>query len=275
MGQTAKGMAPIEGTPALSVRKTSVSYGKFKALDAVNLEVMPGEMVALIGASGSGKSTLLRAVDGLQEADAGSGRIEIFGRKLQRNGRLAKGLRFRRRDIGFIFQSFNLVGRLSLFNNVLIGCLGRIPTWRGIFGLFPAEDRVSAMAALDRVGVGEFAGRRTSNLSGGQMQRAAIARALVQRARMVLADEPIASLDPVSARKVMELLQELNQTDDLTVVVSLHQVDYAMRYCQRVVALKAGKIIFDGPTSDLNRKTLIKIYGEEYEDAFWSTEAAE
>ncbi len=275
MSENSKGTAPVADAPALSVRKTSVSFGKFKALDAVDLQVIPGEMVALIGASGSGKSTLLRAVDGLQVADAGSGRIEIFGRKLQRNGRLAKGLRYRRRDVGFIFQSFNLVGRLSLFNNVLIGCLGRIRTWRGIFGIFPPEDKVSAMAALERVGVAEFAGRRTSNLSGGQMQRAAIARALVQRARMVLADEPIASLDPVSARKVMELLQELNERDGLTVVVSLHQVDYAMRYCQRVVALKEGKIIYDGPAKDLNRETLIKIYGEEYEDAFWSAEAAE
>ncbi len=264
---------PDANAPALEVQKTSVSFGKFKALDSIDFKVMPGEMVALIGASGSGKSTLLRTIDGLQQADAGSGRVEVFGRKLQRDGRLAKGLRYRRRDIGFIFQSFNLVGRLNLFSNVLIGCLGRIKTWRGIFGIFPDEDKVRAMAALERVGVAEFAGRRTSKLSGGQKQRAAIARALVQRAKMVLADEPIASLDPVSARKVMELLQELNDRDGLTVVVSLHQVDYAMRYCQRVVALKAGKIVFDGPAKDLDRKTLIKVYGEEYEDAFWTAEA--
>jgi len=268
-----KSKKPDADAPALMVQKTSVSFGKFKALNRVDFKVEPGEMVALIGASGSGKSTLLRTIDGLQQADVGSGRVEVFGRKLQRDGRLAKGLRYRRRDIGFIFQSFNLVGRINLFSNVLIGSLGRIPTWRGIFGLFPDEDKKRAMAALERVGVAEFAGRRTSKLSGGQKQRAAIARALVQQARMVLADEPIASLDPVSARKVMELLQELNKRDGLTVVVSLHQVDYAMRYCQRVVALKAGKIIFDGPASDLDRKTLIKIYGEEYEDAFWTAEA--
>ena len=273
MSEKRKSQKPDADAPALMVQKTSVSFGKFKALDSVDFQVEPGEMVALIGASGSGKSTLLRTIDGLQQADAGSGRVEVFGRKLQRDGRLAKGLRYRRRDIGFIFQSFNLVGRINLFSNVLIGSLGRIPTWRGIFGLFPDEDKVRAMAALERVGVAEFAGRRTSKLSGGQKQRAAIARALVQQARMVLADEPIASLDPVSARKVMELLQELNKRDGLTVVVSLHQVDYAMRYCQRVVALKAGKIIFDGPASDLDRKTLIKIYGEEYEDAFWTAEA--
>jgi len=273
MNQKSNRQMPDANAPALEVHKTSVSFGKFKALNRIDFKVMPGEMVALIGASGSGKSTLLRTIDGLQQADAGSGRLEVFGRKLQRDGRLAKGLRYRRRDIGFIFQSFNLVGRLNLFSNVLIGCLGRIKTWRGIFGIFPDEDKVRAMAALERVGVAEFAGRRTSKLSGGQKQRAAIARALVQRAKMVLADEPIASLDPVSARKVMELLQELNDRDGLTVVVSLHQVDYAMRYCQRVVALKAGKIVFDGPAKDLDRKTLITVYGEEYEDAFWTAEA--
>ncbi len=260
---------------AMTLHDTSVSFGKFKALDKVSLTVRPGEMVALIGASGSGKSTLLRTIDGLQQADPGSGRLEVFDRKVQKDGRMAKGLRYRRRDVGFIFQSFNLVGRLNLFSNVLIGALGRIPTWRGMFGLFANEDRERAMAALERVGVAEFAGRRTSKLSGGQKQRAAIARALVQRAKMVLADEPIASLDPVSARKVMELLQELNRRDGLTVIVSLHQVDYATRYCKRVVALKAGKIIYDGRATDLDKDTLIKIYGEEYEDAFWSMEAAQ
>ncbi len=275
MADNSKPVVQAGDAPALVVQDSSVSFGPFKALDHVALEVKSGEMVALIGASGSGKSTLLRTLNGLQVTDPGSGRIEVFGRKVQRDGRLAKGLRYRRRDIGFIFQSFNLVGRLSLFTNALLGCLGRIPAWRGVFGLFPNEDRVRAMEALGRVGVAEFAGRRTAKLSGGQMQRAAIARALVQRARMILADEPIASLDPVSARKVMELLQELNRRDGITVIVSLHQVDYAMRYGQRVVALKAGKIVFDGPAKDLNRARLIEIYGDEYEDAFWTAEAAQ
>lgn len=275
MADDSKPGAPVTGAPALEVHNTSVSFGQFRALDDITLEVRSGEMVALIGASGSGKSTLLRTLNGLQTTDPGSGRITVFGRKVQRDGRLAKGLRYRRRDIGFIFQNFNLVGRLSLFTNALIGCLGRIPAWRGVFGLFPDEDRIRAMEALGRVGVAQFAGRRTAKLSGGQMQRAAIARALVQRARMILADEPIASLDPVSARKVMELLQELNQRDGITVIVSLHQVDYAMRYGQRVVALKAGRIVFDGPAAKLNRARLIEIYGDEYEDAFWTAEAAQ
>jgi len=260
--------------PALMVQDTSVKFGDFTALYNVDLQVKTGEMVALIGASGSGKSTLLRTIDGLQVAAKGSGRIEVFGRKVQRDGRLAKGLYYRRRDIGMIFQSFNLVGRLSLFSNVLIGALGRIPSWRGTLGLFSKQDRERAMQALTRVGVDEFAGRRASKLSGGQKQRGAIARALVQGAKMILADEPIASLDPVSARHVMEQLQELNERDGITIVVSLHQVDFAIRYCQRVVALKDGRIIYDGPANKMTKDDMIAVYGDEYEDAFWSMEAA-
>lgn len=259
--------------PALVVQDTSVKFGDFTALYNIDLEVNEGEMVALIGASGSGKSTLLRTIDGLQVAAKGSGRILVFDRKVQRDGNLAKGLYYRRRDIGMIFQSFNLVGRLSLFSNVLIGVLGRIPTWRGVLGLYPAEDRQRAMDALERVGIAEFAGRRASKLSGGQKQRGAIARALTQRAKMILADEPIASLDPVSARHVMEQLQELNERDGITIVVSLHQVDFAIRYCKRVVALKDGRVIYDGSAKDMTKDNMIAVYGDEYEDAFWSMEA--
>lgn len=257
---------------ALSVTNTSVEFGNFTALHNANLQVQEGEMVALIGPSGSGKSTLLRTIDGLQVAAPKSGRIEVFGRKVQSDGQLAKGLHFRRRDMGMISQQFNLVGRLSLFANVLLGALGRVGYWRGALGLYSRSDRQRAMQALERVGVAEFAGRRASKLSGGQKQRGAIARALVQGARMILADEPIASLDPVSARKVMEQLQELNEKDGITVIVSLHQVDFAIRYCQRVVALKAGRVVYDGPASDMTRDHMIAIYGDEYEDAIWTAE---
>jgi phosphonate transport system ATP-binding protein len=268
-------MSDSSGKPlALEVRNTSVKFGDFTALYGADFKVEPGEMVALIGPSGSGKSTLLRTIDGLQKAAPGSGRIEVFGRKVQKDGRLAKGLHYRRRDIGMIFQSFNLVGRLSLFSNVLIGALGRISYWRGALGLFDEKDRELAMKALTRVGVAEFAGRRASKLSGGQKQRGAIARALVQGAKMILADEPIASLDPVSARHVMEQLQELNERDGITIVVSLHQVDFAIRYCERVVALRAGKIIYDGPSKDMTKEDMVAVYGDEYEDAFWTSEAA-
>ncbi len=226
-------------------------------------------MVALIGPSGSGKSTLLRSISGLQTIDAGAGVISAFGDPVQAGGRLTDRMRKARARIGFIAQSFNLVGRLSLFSNVVLGSLGRIGFLRGMLGLWPAETRRSAMQALHRVGVSDYASQRANTLSGGQQQRGAIARALVQQARVILADEPVASLDPVSARKVMEILRDLNRTDGLTVLVTLHQVDYALRYCDRVVALKAGRLVYDGPSSGLDKARLIDIYGPEFEDVFW------
>ena len=195
--------------------------------------------------------------------------IEAFGAPVQSRGRVSDKVRDARIRIGFIFQQFNLVGRLSLFSNVALGSLGRIPFWRGLLGAWPGETKTAAMAALARVGVAEYAAQRANTLSGGQQQRAAIARALVQKAKIILADEPVASLDPVSARKVMELLRDLNKTDGLTVLVTLHQVDYALRYCDRVVALKAGELVYDGPASGLDKKQLIDIYGPEFEDVFW------
>ena len=255
--------------PVLSIRAASKTFGSRRALDAVSLDVARGEMIALIGPSGSGKSTLLRSIDGLQTIDEGDGVISAFGGPVQAKGKVSNEVRKARIRIGFIAQQFNLVGRLSLFSNVALGSLGRIPVIRGLFGAWPRETREAAMAALARVGVADYAAQRANTLSGGQQQRGAIARALVQKAKIILADEPVASLDPVSARKVMEILRDLNQTDGLTVVVTLHQVDYALRYCDRVVALKAGHKVYDGPASGLNREKLIDIYGPEFEDVFW------
>ena len=253
----------------LAIRNASKTFGARRALDGVSLEVAKGEMIALIGPSGSGKSTLLRSIAGLQTIDAGEGRIEAFGGPVQANGRISGDVRWIRTRIGFIFQQFNLVGRLSLFANVALGSLGRISPLRGLLGLWPAETKAAAMAALARMGVADYAGQRANTLSGGQQQRGAIARALVQQAKIVLADEPVASLDPVAARRVMEALKSLNEQDGLTVVVTLHQVDYALRYCLRVVALKAGQIVYDGPAGGLKREKLIDIYGPEFEDVFW------
>ena len=253
----------------LSVQNASKSFASRKALDGVSLDVRKGEMIALIGPSGSGKSTLLRSISGLQTIDSGAGRIEAFGNAVQENGRISGKVRDTRIRVGFIFQQFNLVGRLSLFTNVALGSLGRIGFLRGLFGAWPQETRNAAMQALARVGVADYAAQRANTLSGGQQQRGAIARALVQKAKIILADEPVASLDPVSARKVMDILRDLNRVDGLTVVVTLHQVDYAMRYCDRVVALKAGKVVYDGTAAQLERKQLIDIYGPEFEDVFW------
>lgn len=252
----------------LSIRGVAKTFGKRRALDGVSLDVSRGEMIALIGPSGSGKSTLLRSIDGLQTIDDG-GAINAFGDKVQERGKVSDSVRKARIRIGFIAQSFNLVGRLTLFSNVALGSMGRIPFFRGLLGHWPKETKEAAMAALARVGVAEYAGQRANTLSGGQQQRGAIARALVQKAKIILADEPVASLDPVSARKVMEILRDLNQSDGLTVIVTLHQVDYALRYCDRVVALKAGKMAYDGPASGLDKAKLIDIYGPEFEDVFW------
>jgi phosphonate transport system ATP-binding protein len=255
--------------PVLSIRAASKTFGSRRALDAVSLDVSRGEMIALIGPSGSGKSTLLRSIDGLQTIDEDDGLITAFGGPVQAKGKVSDQVRKARIRIGFIAQQFNLVGRLSLFTNVALGSLGRIPQVRGLLGAWPAETKAAAMAALHRVGVADYAAQRANTLSGGQQQRGAIARALVQKAKIILADEPVASLDPVSARKVMEILRDLNKSDGLTVVVTLHQVDYALRYCDRVVALKAGKKVYDGPADGLKREQLIDIYGPEFEDVFW------
>ena len=258
-------------TPAavLSVRNVSKTFGATRALDNVTLAVRGGDMVALIGASGSGKSTLLRTIAGLVAIDADEGLIDGFEERLQERGRPTGAIRAARARMGFIFQQFNLVGRLTLFTNAALGALGRIGFWRGLLGRWPTETIDAAMAALARVGIADAAGQRANTLSGGQQQRGAIARALVQRASVILADEPVASLDPVSARRVMDLLRDLNRRDRLTVVVTLHQVDYALRYCDRVVALKAGAVVYDGSTGGLGRDHLIDIYGPEFKDAFW------
>jgi len=253
----------------IDIRDASKSFGSRRALDGVSVRLAAGEMVALIGPSGSGKSTLLRAISGFVALDPGPGGVEAFGRTVQENGRIADGVRSIRSQIGMVFQQFNLVGRLSLFSNVALGMLGRIGVIAGLFGLWPRDEKLVVMAALARVGVADYAGQRAGTLSGGQQQRGAIARALVQKAKVILADEPVASLDPVSARRVMDILRELNQSDGMTVVVTLHQVDYALRYCDRVVALKAGRIAYDGLISGVGRETLIDIYGPEFQDAFW------
>jgi phosphonate transport system ATP-binding protein len=253
----------------IAVHAASKTFGARRALDGVSLTVGKGEMIGLIGPSGAGKSTLLRAINGLVALDADDGAVEAFGASVQRAGRISDQVRQVRVRIGMVFQQFNLVGRLSLYNNVALGMLGRINVWRGLLGLWPAAEKIAVMRALDRVGVADHAGQRAGTLSGGQQQRAAIARTLVQGAEVILADEPVASLDPVAARRVMELLCDLNARDAISVVVSLHQVDYALRYCSRVVALKAGKIVYDGPTTGLDHVRLVDIYGPEIEDAFW------
>ena len=250
----------------LEAKNLTRTYGTRKALDNVSVTINEGEMVALIGPSGSGKSTLLRASTGLILTDKGCGEISLMGVGVQKNGELLPSVREARSKVGFVFQQFNLVGRLSLFENVMLGSLGRLPFWKGFFGNWPQKDKELGMNALARVGVAEYAAQRANLLSGGQQQRGAIARALVQGANAIFLDEPVASLDPVSARKVMELCEDLNKNDGVTIAVVLHQIDYALKFCDRIIALKAGKIVYDGPKEGLVREKLIEIYGAEYDE---------
>ncbi|HEX6319048.1 MAG TPA: phosphonate ABC transporter ATP-binding protein [Burkholderiales bacterium] len=243
------------------LRKT---YGKRAALDGVHLEVLPGEMVALIGASGSGKSTLLRHVAGLVRGEAGE--VAVNGEPVQSGGRFSPQVRRIRTGVGFVFQQFNLVGRLPLLVNVMTGMLHCLPLWRSLPRLFSREELARGMEALRRVGIDSQAAQRASTLSGGQQQRAAIARALVQGARIVLADEPIASLDPESSRRVMEILATINREDRCTVVVSLHQVNVALKYCPRTVALRDGRVVYDGPSANLSPALLRELYGAEADE---------
>jgi phosphonate transport system ATP-binding protein len=262
-------------TPAIGIDRLKKTFGSAApALDDVRLSIREGEMVALIGASGSGKSTLLRHISGLVAADRCSGTLTVCGEVVQESGRVRRHIRRTRRHIGFVFQQFNLVGRLSVMTNVLAGKLSEIPLWRSLPRLFTSSERREALRALARVGIADRARQRASTLSGGQQQRAAIARALVQRAKIILADEPIASLDPESARRVMELLALINREDGTTLVVSLHQVGFALRYCCRVIALDRGCIVYDGPAGLLTPERLRTIYGSDTDLDFGDTEPA-
>jgi phosphonate transport system ATP-binding protein len=246
--------------------------GAQKALSGVKLELKPGEMVALIGASGSGKSTLLRHISGFVGGDAGTGSVRVGQHEMQSGGRVARNIRDLRAEVGFIFQQFNLVGRLTVMTNVLMGQLPRIPSWRSLVGRFTQAEKAEAWHALRSVGIEGIAWQRASTLSGGQQQRVAIARALVQRARLILADEPIASLDPESARNVMEILARINREQGITVLVSLHQVQFARRYCTRTVALRLGEVVYDGPSADLEAGMLRRLYGAAVEEMLDGTE---
>ena len=255
---------------ALNIQGLNKHFANGKhALRDINISIQKGEMVALIGASGSGKSTLLRHVAGLVVADGGGqSLIEIDGQCIQRNGLLSKNIRQVRSQIGFVFQQFNLVDRLPVLVNVLVGLLHRMPVWRSWLRTFNPAERAQAMEALGRVGIADCHAQRASTLSGGQQQRAAIARTLVQGAKVVLADEPIASLDPESSRKVMDILARINREDQCTVVVSLHQVEVAMKYCPRVIALHQGQVVYDGPSSALTPQLLRELYGVQVEELF-------
>lgn len=239
-----------------------------QALSDIDLTIEEGQCVGLLGASGSGKSTLLRSLCGLEKLDGVNSEIQLWGQTLQHAGKLSPNIRGLRTHIGIIFQQFNLVGRMDVLTNVMTGLLPRVPLYRSLLGRFTTEERFQALQALHAVGLAEQAMQRASTLSGGQQQRAAIARALVQGARVLLADEPVASLDPESTRRVMDLLRQLQRKQGMTLVISLHNVNLARQYCDRIIALRDGRLVYDGPPLGLDNQTLRELYGTHSEELF-------
>jgi phosphonate transport system ATP-binding protein len=238
---------------------TKIYDNGFKALDNVSFEVPDGQFVALIGLSGSGKSTLLRCINRLVEPTAG----RIIWNGLDVTAVSDEEIRYLRRRIGMIFQQFNLVKRSKVINNVLAGRLGYTNPVFSFLNYFPSQDKTRALENLERVGIGSQAYKRASELSGGQQQRVAIARALMQDPELMLADEPVASLDPATSHSVMKYLEVLNKEDGLSILCSLHFLSLARTYADRVIALKDGKLEFDGPPSEIDGDRFLEIYGEE------------
>lgn len=248
----------------LSLNDLGRTFGANRAVDGVTLNFRPGEFVGVIGRSGAGKSTLLRLINRLNDPTEGS---ITFGDE-DVTALRGKALRNWRAECAMIFQQFNLVGRLDVLTNVLIGRVDMRGPLKSLLGLFNEEDRAAAVAALQRVDMLPQALQRAETLSGGQQQRVAIARALVQQPRIVLADEPIASLDPRNAARVMDLLRAINHEDGLTVLCNLHTIDVARAYCDRIVAMQAGRVVFDGSPAQLTKGLLREIYGMEANEAF-------
>lgn len=229
-----------------------------KGLNNINLKVQKGEFIVMVGLSGAGKSTLLRSVNRLHEITEGE--IIIEGESI--TSAKGKGLRRMRRDIGMIFQSFNLVKRSTVLKNVLAGRVGYHSTLRTTLGLFPKEDVELAFQALKRVNILEKAYARADELSGGQQQRVSIARALAQEAKIILADEPVASLDPLTTKQVLNDLKKINEDFGITTIVNLHSIDLARQYATRIIGLHAGEIVFDGLVEEATDEKFAEIYGD-------------
>ena len=246
----------------LEVDGVSKIFGTTRAVDEVSLGIPRGQFVGVIGRSGAGKSTLLRMINRL--ATPSAGRISFGDVDVTRlEGR---ALRDWRRRCAMIFQQFNLVGRLDVMNNVLMGRLSHTAWWRSMPKLWTHADRVIAMAALDQMDMAGFAAQRAENLSGGQQQRVAICRALVQEPEIVLADEPVASLDPRNAKVVMDALQRINRHFGLTVLCNLHSLDLARTYCDRVIGMAAGRVVFDDVPEALTEEVARALYGMEADE---------
>jgi phosphonate transport system ATP-binding protein len=253
----------------LRVEQISKKYANgVDALSDISFEMEAGEFVAIIGPSGSGKSTLLRSINKLIEISGG--KIYIDNEEISK--KKGKSLRILRRKIGMIFQHYNLVYRLSLMQNVLHGRLGYMSNVKGILGKYSEEDKLKAIELLKEIELGDFIYNRTSELSGGQKQRVGIARAIMQEPKILLCDEPIASLDPNTSKIIMDLIYNMTKKRNISCIVNLHQVDVAIKYATRIIGLSKGKIVFDGSPKALDNKTIEKIYSTSIENLMISGE---
>lgn len=243
----------------LEIRSVTRRFGETVAVDGVDIQIAEGEMVGVIGRSGAGKSTLLRMINRL--IDPSEGAILFKGREVSS----LKGAALRRwqRDCAMIFQQFNLVPRLDVLTNVLLGRLNHRSTALNLLNLYSREERIQAVAALERLDIAHTALQQAGTLSGGQQQRVAIARALMQEPKVILADEPIASLDPLNAKVVMDSLADINAREGITVITNLHTLDTARRYCTRIIGMARGKVVFDGAAQALTAEAVRRIYGAE------------
>lgn len=230
-----------------------------KALNNVNLTIDQGEMVAIIGLSGAGKSTLIRLINKMIPVT--SGQCIVDGTDVMKLS--GSKLRKFRRNIGMVFQSFNLVNRTSVIKNVLAARVADMNFFQTLFGLYTKEDKMLALESLDRVGILEKAYQRADQLSGGQQQRVALARCLAQNPKIILADEPVAALDPVTANMVMEDFVNINKELNISILINIHHVDIALKYCDRIIGVRAGEIVYDGPSKDVTTKVLEMIYGRQ------------
>ena len=227
-------------------------------LKDVTLTIQDGEFVAIIGRSGAGKSTLLRAVNRMYDITEGTLTVEGVNVSTLKG----KELRRFRRGIGMVFQSFNLVTRTTVIRNVLSACVPEMPFWRVLLGAFRKQDKITALESLDKVGILDKAYIRADQLSGGQQQRVALARTLAQNPKIILADEPVAALDPVTAKQVMQDFVRINKDMGISILLNIHHVELAIEYADRIIGIRAGQIVYDGPAKAVDQTVLNSIYGE-------------
>ncbi|EST89278.1 phosphonate ABC transporter ATP-binding protein [Vagococcus lutrae] len=235
----------------------------YTALKDVNLEIEQGEFVAIIGLSGAGKSTLIHCINRMHDIDEG----RLLVNDVNVNDLKGKEIREFRKKIGMIFQSFNLVTRATVLKNVMISSVPDMPLWRRILGVFPKETKVVGLEALDNVGILDKAFTRVDQLSGGQQQRVALARTLARQPDIILADEPVASLDPVTAKIVMDDFKRINQEMNISILINIHHVDLALEYADRVIGIRKGQIVYDGAASEVTQDVLDTIYLEDTTNA--------